>query len=257
MHDAFFLVDGPRFQATPLTRGPWDDRFQHGGPPAALLASTLASYGDDADEFDLARLWFEFIRAVPIAACEITVEVEHAGRASQRLAAMLHVDGRPAMRARGLRIRRQALDLPEGDHQPPPWPDPEGLEPFVFPFFKHEVGYHRAVELKVAEGAWGRTPVGFWGRPTVPLVAGRPLRPLEALVILADAQSGMGVPLDPLTYSFANPDLTIYFERNPTGRWFGLDIRSRANEAGFGLAQSAIRDEVGWVARAAQALIIR
>jgi hypothetical protein len=45
-------------------------------------------------------------------------------------------------------------------------------------------------------GAWGVTPVGFWTRPRLPLIAGEQTSPLEALMLLADAQSGMGVPLD-------------------------------------------------------------
>ncbi len=34
--EAFYLPKGDAFEATVLTLGPWHDRFQHGGPPAAL-----------------------------------------------------------------------------------------------------------------------------------------------------------------------------------------------------------------------------
>ena len=39
--EAFFVRDGNKFVPTELTRGPWDPKAQHGGPPAALLASVL------------------------------------------------------------------------------------------------------------------------------------------------------------------------------------------------------------------------
>jgi len=33
MAEAFFLRDGNSFVPTELTRGPWDPKAQHGGPP--------------------------------------------------------------------------------------------------------------------------------------------------------------------------------------------------------------------------------
>ena len=51
-------------------------------------------------------------------------------------------------------------------------------------------------------------------------------------------------------WSFVNPDLTVYFERDPEDGWLGYDIRSTACGAGVGLAQSAIRDRRGLCARA-------
>jgi len=106
------------------------------------------------------------------------------------------------------------------------------------------------------DGAWGATPIAVWARPRVPLVSGRADLPRERVLVLADAQSGMGVPLDPDVWSFVNPDLTVYFERDPVDGWVGFDIRSTASPAGVGLAQSAIRDAHGFVGRSAQSLFI-
>ena len=115
---------------------------------------------------------------------------------------------------------------------------------------------HQAVEMHCAHGEWGATPIGVWGRPRVPLVAGRQDLPRERVLMLADAQSGMGVPLDPDAWSFVNPDLTVYFERDPVGGWLGFDIRSTACSVGVGLAQSEIRDREGVVGRSAQSLFV-
>lgn len=254
--DAFYTWDGERYLSGPLTRGPWDDRAQHGGPPAALLGGAMARYGDDADRFFLARVSTELLRPVPLAPLTVQVEPVRLGRAVQRLRATLLADGRPVVTASGTRIRRAEVAVPEAPRHEPWTPPAEDTPRFVFPFFRNDVAYHRAIELVVVHGAWGRTPIGVWGRPVVPLVAGQETLPLERVLILADAQSGMGVPTDPDRFSFVNPDLTVYFERDPVGTWAGFDIRSTANASGSGLAQSAIRDEVGLVGRSAQSLVV-
>jgi len=42
MDDAFYLPLGDdRWRSTIHTTGPWDARFQHGGPPSALLARAI------------------------------------------------------------------------------------------------------------------------------------------------------------------------------------------------------------------------
>lgn len=255
MHPAFYLPEGDAFVATPLTRGPWDDRFQHGGPPAALVTGAMARFGEDAAAWFLARVNIELLRPVPIGRVTLDLQPERLGRGVQRLRVELAVDGRVVLLARGLRIRRSPTDVPPVP-PPPAWPAPLDCPALHFSFFRHEVGYHQAVQLHVAHGAWGSTPIGVWGRPRIPLVEGRPTLPRERLMILADAQSGMGVPLDPMRWSFVNPDLTVYFERDPGDGWLGFDIRSTACSAGVGLAQSAIRDPHGLCARSAQSLFI-
>ncbi len=256
MNGVFYERDGDAFVATPLTRGPWDVRFQHGGPPAALLAGALERFGDDHGDFVVARLSFELLRPVPIAALTVRVSLDRPGRRVQRLSAALLADDQIVLTATGLRMRRTSLSLPA----PPtlaPWPDPASLPRYVFPFFLTDVGYHQAVDLRITHGAWGRTPVGFWTRPLVPLVEGRTSSALERLVTLADAQSGMGVPLDPMRFTFVNPDLSLFLERPPDGEWLGFDIRSGASAVGAGLSESALRDRHGLVGRSAQTLLVR
>lgn len=251
MYDAFYVPDGDALVATPLTRGPWDDRFQHGGPPAALLAGAMARA---AEGFALARVTVELLRPVPIGRMHVAVDEGRPGRTVRRLEAVLEADGQRVLEARTVLVRREA-SMPAGPVADP-WPNPDELPPYTFTFFRNPVGYHAAVELRNVHGTWGTTPIGFWGRPRVPLVAGRATLPEEAVVLLADAQSGMGVPLDPLRWSFVNPDLTVYLERPPVAGWVGFDVRSVAGTAGAGLAESQLRDAAGVVGRSAQALVI-
>ncbi|MGH9324065.1 MAG: hypothetical protein ACRD3V_29780 [Vicinamibacteria bacterium] len=42
MSDSFFVPLEKAFAATDATRGPWDDRHQHGGPPSGLLGPSGA-----------------------------------------------------------------------------------------------------------------------------------------------------------------------------------------------------------------------
>lgn len=251
---SFYLPRGDGFEATELTRGPWSRDHQHGGPPAALLAGAIARTEPDAGDFTVVRLWFELLAPIPLGPVKLRTRVVHEGRSVQRLEGELLVQGRPVMTAQGLRIRR--ADLEVGDEKSATWPPPDAGAPFVLPFFRDDVAYHRAIELRLVHGTWGSTPVGFWVRPVVPLVEGRLTSPLERLTLIADAQSGMGLPLDPARFSFVNPDLSIFLERPPRGEWFGFDIRSTAGAHGSGLSQSGVHDEHGLVARSAQTLVI-
>ena len=273
----FFEADASvpgRFQPTPLTRGPWDNRAQHGGPPCALLARSLAAFENpeiDAAQVEavdglpavhhprrrhpVARLAFSLLRPVPIAPLDVRVDAERLGRAVHRLRATLSTeDGRVLVRAEALRIRRAAS--PEATVPVEDWPPPARCDALTFDFFRHDIGFHRGVTLRIARGSWGRTPIGVWGRLTAPLVAGAPVTALETIVALSDAQSGMGVPLDPDRYSFVNPDLTVFLTRDPSPGWVGFDIMSTASAHGSGLAQSGLRDAGGLLGRAAQTLVV-
>lgn len=253
---AFYEPEGAGWRPAEWTRGPWDPRFQHGGPPAALLAGHLERWGE-ADRWFLARLTVELLRPVPIEAL-LTIEVqpERLGRAVQRLRATLRAGDTELVEARALRLRRGSLAVPQAPPPPAPWPAPDSLPPFRFTFFREEIGYDKAVEVRLAHGAWGATPVGFWGRPRLPLVAGRDSSPLERLVCLADAQSGMGPPVSPFDYAYPNPDLTVYLLREPVGDWVGYDIRAEASALAVGLAESALRDRDGVVGRSAQCVLV-
>lgn len=256
---SFYEPTPDGLRATELTRGPWDDRFQHGGPPNALLARAIEEL-EGAQDFVLARYTASFKGPIPITTVSVRVELEHGGRSTQRVRAVLEAAGRPVLEATGLRVRRSTVDVTEGP--PPstltsPWPDPTSLDPYTFTFFQHDVGYHRAVDLRLASGAWGRTPVRFWARPTVALVQDTPWSPRQAVIALADAQSGMGVPLDPKRFGFANPDLSVAFARTPVGDWTGLDIRSLAGPEGVGQVQSDLVDREGWLGGSSQTLVVR
>ncbi|MCG8456142.1 MAG: thioesterase family protein [Holophagales bacterium] len=248
---SFYLVDGDHFVSTVLTRGPWDRGFQHGGPPSALLATALLG---GVEGMSLARITLEFLRPVPIAPLRIEVAEVTEGRRVRRRRARLFAEDRTVMEAVALFVRDQPG---EGERFGDPWPEPDEHAPFLFPFFPWDVGYQAAVDVRLLDPPWGRTPMRCWARARVPLVAGQDTRPEAHVLILADAESGMGPPVDPLRWTYLNPDLTVYFARRPAAGWLGLDIRSFAGDTGGGLSEARLRDARGVFGRSAQSLVVQ
>ncbi len=105
MAQSIFFPDGPRFAPTELARGPWDPEAQHGGAPAALLVRAFERVAG-ADGLLFARVSYEFLRPVPLAAIEVRAEVARSGRRSALLeGSIVDGDGRELVRARALRVR--------------------------------------------------------------------------------------------------------------------------------------------------------
>ena len=96
--------------------------------------------------------------------------------------------------------------------------------PEVAAFFTEDVAYHRALEWRFATGSFNAPgPASAWTRPTCELVAGEPMTPLQHLLVMTDAASGISAALDWNTMSFANVDLSLALHRAPQGEWLGMD----------------------------------
>jgi len=263
----FFHTDNGRMVPTTKARGPWDVNALHGGPPSALLlhhmrAAVQTATQDAPHAYAVARLSTEFLRPVPLAPLHVDVELGRVGRVAVRASAQLFdVDsGKAVMSASAVFLRQDASVAPStarpDGHVEPTLPPPSAEHVFDFSFFPWEDGYHRAVEVHLLDPPWGSTPARFWAQPTVRLVDDVAMTPEEATVLLADAESGMGPPLDPRAFNFANPDLTVFFARRPRGLRIGLDVFSVAGDAGVGLSEARLFDDVGMFGRSAQSLVV-
>jgi hypothetical protein len=241
---AFFIPDGDRFVSTESTRGPWSRDSQHGGPPAALLTRALELVAGDG--VLLTRVTFDFLRPIPIATLAVRTEMVRAGAKVRRLQATLSTaDGASLVHASAVALRTApVLPATLGDHEPAPL-SPERSAPFQFEFFPDAIGYHTAMETRVASGTWGQGPMTAWMRPRVALVEGESMSPLQRLMTAVDSASGVAVVLEPAHYTFVNADLTVALHRPPEGEWICLDAATVAEAHGIGLTRARLRDTRG------------
>lgn len=263
-----------RFFATESTRGPWSVDHQHGGPPAALLGRAIErlSLGDgepsERGRRFVSRVTIELLRPIPIAApLEVETEVLQVGRTVDRVAAALVSGDRQLAVALALRIEVAEQDLPPRELGSPFRPTGELLalehaRPYEFPFFVHERGYQRSVEVRIAGGEPGSGAMAAWMRPRLPLIApdergSEPTSPLQRVLICADAGHGVGAGLDVAQWSFVNPDLSVHLHRLPVDEWLVMDARTFSEPLGIGLCRTRLLDRAGELGMVMQSQLIR
>lgn len=247
---------GERFVATELARGPWDRNAQHGGAPASLLMRAFERL-PGSDDLVLARVTYEFLRAVPLGELEVRAEVARPGRRVQLLeASILTPDGTEIVRARALRVHAADSTAPGTDVLPaPPGPDRGRESDFRAPY--RPLFTPDAIELRFVSGAFhGSGPATAWFRLRQPIVAGEEPSPLQRLAAAGDFGNGISTVLPWEEFVFINPDLTLYLDRAPVGEWICLESRTMIGAGGIGVSESALYDERGHVGRATQALLI-
>jgi hypothetical protein len=196
----------------------------------------------------------ELLRPVPLQPLTVTSAVVRPGRNVQLAEASMHAGPVEVARARGLRIRRQSMDVPV-ERADPPAPPPAGapMESSV----ASRTAFAEAVDLRFVKGSWDDTgPVTMWTRLLVPVVEGVRPSPLQRATAAADFGNGVSRVLEFDRHTFINPDLTVALARVPEGEWIGFDVVSRLSTAGFGQAESAIFDPVGPVGRSMQSLLV-
>jgi hypothetical protein len=253
--ESFYEPDGNRFLSSELTRGPWDPDFQHAGPPAALLGRAVERL-EEAEEFQVARITFEIMRAVPIAPLRAEARITRPGRRVQLVEGVLADDEGEVMRATAWRLRTAPVELPDLPRQGEP-PRPEAAEPGGFIATGQEVGYHSAMEYRFLKGAFTELgPAKVWMRMRHPLVAGEEPSPLQRVLTAADSGNGVSVTLDWTRYLFINVDLSVHLERMPVGEWICLDAVTRPHPNGVGIADTLLLDERGPIGRGLQSLLI-
>ena len=257
---ALYEPDGDDYVPTGLTRGPWDPRLQHAGPPAALLARAVER-ASAIDAGQTVRLSYDILRPLPIAPQSIAVRTLRPGRRVEQLEVTLAdaATQTPLMRVTAWRMRAEAVPGTEAAPVPEaaPLPAPERGEPGDFGFWRDPVAYHRALDWRFVRGRFTVPgPAAVWTRLRIPLVAGEPATPLERLLVMADAASGVSSALDWTTYTFVNVDLGIHLARPPAGEWVAMDAQTRIGPSGAGLCTSTLHDAGGPVGVSTQSLLV-
>jgi hypothetical protein len=82
------------------------------------------------------------------------------------------------------------------------------------------------------------------------------MTPLQHLLVMTDAASGISASLDWRAATFANVDLTVALHRPPRGPWLGMDARTVHGTTGVAQAFAVLFDQDGAVGRSAQSLFV-
>jgi hypothetical protein len=257
---AFVARENGRYQATELTRGPWNPEHQHAGPPSALAAQAIARVAAPLGLTHFARLTASLFRPIPIGLLQVVVETAYSGRNAGHFSAQLFAADKEVARFTALLQREAELCIPPllPGHPLPAAPrSVDASRPTQFPFKNFMVGYSDLVEIRVAEGDFFAGPCAAWFRLRRPLVEGQATTPIERVAVAADSGNGLSAVLDFKRYLFLNNDLTINLFRRPEGEWICIDARTMLGSGGSGLAEARIFDAAGLIGRSTQSLLIR
>lgn len=257
MADSFYVPlsgDGTRWRATVHTTGPWDSRFEHGGPPSALLARALERCEPRSDTM-VARVSVDLLGPVPVGELDLRVRMARPGRSVELVEAALSAAGRDVARASAWRVRRNAAQaVPDRHPAPLPLPPP-GAPPLRGDWIG---GYLDAVEWRLVGGPGfvEPGPATAWTRLRHPLVPGEEPSPLQRVLAVADSGNGLSSELDLARWHFINPELTVHLHREAVGEWICLDAATTISPGGVGLATSVLSDRLGPVGVGAQSLLV-
>ena len=254
MDASFFLPLGDdRWQATEHTSGPWDERFQHGGPPSALLARAVETTAP-RDDVMVGRVTVEILGPIPVGDLVLRSEITRPGRRVELVEAVLSAAGRDVAHARAWRVQRTTSPpVPAPHPAPPALPDRAEAAPRE----GWLGGYLSAVEWRFARGHFTTPgPAAVWTRLRVPLVPDEEPSPLQRVMAVADSGNGISSQHDPVAWHFINPELTVHLHREAVGEWICLDAATTITPGGLGLATSVLSDLDGLVGVGAQSLLV-
>jgi hypothetical protein len=245
------------YVATALTIGPWDPGLQHAGPPAALLLRE-AERASGIDGGQTVRMAYDIFAPVPVGRVRVATSVVRPGRRIELVEAVLSAaEGRPLMRLSAWRMRTREDGVVS---ECPPYPaaaGPEESRPEDATFFTEDIAYHRALEWRFASGSFNSPgPASAWTAARCALVAGEPMTPLQHLLVMTDAASGISAVLDWTTATFANVDLLVSLHRPPRGEWLGMDAVTVLGGTGAAQCNAVLFDGDGPIGRSAQSLFV-
>lgn len=258
MRDVLYQRDGETFVPTDFTRGPWSREHQHAGPPSALLARTLEA-ASALEGGQTVRATFDILRPIPMAPMTLAAQVLRPGRNVEQVEAVLSADGVEVMRGRAWRMRLADLPLPDGLDDPFPGPaPPEDCEAASRAgFFGDGTAYVDGLEWRFLRGSFDEPgPAVCWTRMRVDLVDGEPITPLQHLLVMGDAASGISSALDWSAWTFINVDLSVVLERPPVGEWLSMHAETRFAGTGAASCHGTYADRTGRVGTSSQALFV-
>jgi len=88
------------------------------------------------------------------------------------------------------------------------------------------------------------------------VIEGEEPSPLQRVAAAADFGNGVSSVLDYQSWTFINPDLTVFLNTPPSGEWICLDASTRLGTPGIGLSECALWDVDGPIGRSVQSLLV-
>ncbi|NED79777.1 thioesterase family protein [Streptomyces sp. SID11233] len=245
-----------RFKPTAHASGAWSTDEVHFSPLGGLIVHAVDRHLADrpGERLLLSRISFDILGRLALDECEIRVETIRPGRTIELVEAVALIAGRPVVRARAWCLA--AIDTAEvAGGEADRLADPESLAPWrmadLWPG-----GYIASIDVRpLAPPRPGRTTA--WISTPLDLVAGEPACPVASFVALVDTANGIAVRQPPTAWTFPNVDLTIHLQRQPEGRWTGLDTTVVFGPTGQGITSTVLHDIHGPVGQAQQILTVR
>ena len=251
---AFFTQVGERtFLADPSTIGPWAPDSQHGGPPCALIASAIEQ-ASAAPGTELSNLSIEFLKPVPLGKLEVEVRTIRPGYKVALYEAELGNEDGPCLLARAWRTRREVDRVPEVSLAEPAGRDPGGLpsaDLYHFPYIAQ-------VDWRFEEGAFSDPgPAVVHARPRIPLVEGREITGLEALLVMVDSANGFSQELPMDRYLYVPVSLLVSLVELPDpGDFITFDSRTRISSSGIGITETTVSQRGKYLGSAMHTLYV-
>lgn len=251
---------GENFRATDMVRGTWSAAIQHAAPVSALLVRALerCEYREDTR---CSRVVVDLMGGVPSEGdLWVSARVDRPGKQIELVSAEMLApgpDGTPRTVARASGWRMRQLDTTQIAHAAaPPLPPLEQAHSRDMARnwernYVHSIDW-RWLTVPLADG-----PGESWLKPTVDLVQGEAMTPLQRLFAVADDANGIGSKIDIRKWTFLNTDLVVHVHRVPEGEWIGIRAETNYGPDGIGTTVGTLFDQTGPVGAIQQSVLVR
>lgn len=266
MSDSYYeLLDaadplGEKFAAKDMVRGTWSATIQHAAPVSALLVRALERCEQRADT-RLSRVAVDLMGGVPSEGeLWVRADLQRPGKQIELVGAEMLAagpDGVPRTVARATGWRMSTLDTSALQYtgEPPLPPLEQARRRDIArnwdPNYVHSLDW-RWLTVPQAPG-----PGESWLKPTVDLVKGETMTPLQRLFTVADDANGIGSKIDIRQWTFLNTDLVVHVHRIPDGEWIGIRADTNYGPDGIGATVGTLFDAAGAIGAIQQAVLVR
>jgi Acyl-CoA thioesterase C-terminal domain/Acyl-CoA thioesterase N-terminal domain len=266
MSDSYYeLIDesdshGEKFAATDLVRSTWSAAIQHGAPVSALLVRALERC-EVRDDTRLSRVLVDLLGGVPAEGdLWVRSRVERSGKQIELVSAEMLAPGpdgepRPVAKASGWRMK--TMETAEIIHAPAPPLRPLSETHSRGLTDRWDRNYVHSLDWRWLTHRGESGPGESWLKPTVDLVNGETMTPLERLFAVADDANGIDTQLDITKWTFMNTDIAVHVHRIPEGEWIGIRAETNYGPDGIGTTIGTLFDESGAIGGIQQSVLVR